>query len=117
VSRRLEIHHKATVTATKTRKRRVAGRRRSGGGGLGFGFGVPGWRRSGGDLAVAARGHRGGGDLEEEPGRRRSGGVSAARSSRRSGPVGGSAYQETDGCCTAAHSRWLPFIGDEIRDC
>jgi hypothetical protein len=21
------------------------------------------------------------------------------------------------GCYTAAHSRWLPFIGDEIRDC
>jgi hypothetical protein len=74
--------------ATKTRKRRVAvaGRRRSGGGGLGFGFGAPGRRISLGDPAVAARGRRGGGDLEEEPGRRGSG--------QRSGPAGGSAYQE-----------------------
>jgi hypothetical protein len=87
VSCRLEIRRKATVTATKTRKRRAAAAgRRSGGGGLGFGFGAPRRRISGGDPAVAARGRRGGGDLEEEPGRRRYG--------RRSGPTGGSAYQE-----------------------
>jgi hypothetical protein len=76
VSCRLEIRRKATVTATKTRKRRAAAAgRRSGGGGLGFGFGAPGRRISGGDPAVAAWGRRGGGDLEEEPGRRRSRGV------------------------------------------
>jgi hypothetical protein len=103
-----------TVTATKTRKRWAAatGRRRSGGGGLGFGFEVPGRRISGGDPAVAARGCRGG-DLEEEP-RRRSGGVRpTVRSCWRQRISGG-------GCELGyidAHSRWLPFIGDEIRDC
>jgi hypothetical protein len=77
-------------------------------------------RQGGGDPEGIWRWQLGG--TEEEISRRSRGGggpkgVSAARSSRRSGPVGGSAYQETDGCCTAAHSRWLPFIGDEIRDC
>jgi hypothetical protein len=78
-------------------------------------------RQGGGDPEGIWRWQLGGTEEEEISRRSRGGGgpkgVSVARSSRRSGPVGGSAYQETDGCCTAAHSRWLPFIGDEIRDC
>jgi hypothetical protein len=94
------------VTATKTRKRRAAAvrRRRSGGGGLGFGFGAPGRRISGGDPAVVARGRRGGGLADGQV-------LLAAAHIRRQLRAGAA------GCYTVAQSRWLPFIGDEIRDC